>query len=427
MAKYTEIKVDQRLPLLQSLPLSFQHLFAMFGSTVLVPILFGVNPATILLMNGVGTLIYLFITKGKIPAYLGSSFAFISPVFVVLGQYAGAEGYSYALGGFLVVGIVLTLVGLIVKVAGTRWIDVVFPPAAMGAIVAVIGLELVPVAAEMAGLIPDEEAGSGWAMDPNTVTVAVLTLAITIICWVTLRGFLKIIPILIGIVAGYIIAFMFGLVDFTAVEEAAWFSMPEYYQMKIDWAAILVILPAALVLIPEHIGHLFVTSNIVKKDLAKDPGLDRSLMGNGISTIISSFVGSTPNTTYGENIGVLAITRVYSTWIIGGAAVVAIILSFVGKLAALISSIPTAVMGGISLLLFGIIAASGIRMLVEANVDYNRSQNLILTSVVLIIGISGATIQIGSVELTGMGLATVVAIILSLFFKVLDVLKLSNE
>jgi len=427
LAKYTEIQVDERLPLLQSLPLSFQHLFAMFGSTVLVPILFGVNPATILLMNGVGTLIYLFITKGKIPAYLGSSFAFISPVFVVLGQYAGAEGYSYALGGFLVVGIVLTLVGLIVKVAGTGWIDVVFPPAAMGAIVAVIGLELVPVAAEMAGLIPDEEAGPGWVMDPNTVTVAVLTLAITIICWVTMRGFLKIIPILIGIVAGYIIAFIFGLVDFTAVNEAAWFSMPEYYQIKFDWAAILVILPAALVLIPEHIGHLFVTGNIVKKDLAKDPGLDRSLMGNGISTIISSFMGSTPNTTYGENIGVLAITRVYSTWIIGGAAVIAIILSFVGKLAALISSIPTAVMGGISLLLFGIIAASGIRMLVEANVDYNRSQNLILTSVVLIIGISGATIQIGSVELTGMGLATVVAIILSLFFKILDVFKLSNE
>jgi uracil permease len=427
LAKYTEIKVDERLPLLQSLPLSIQHLFAMFGSTVLVPILFGVNPATILLMNGAGTLIYLFITKGKIPAYLGSSFAFISPVFVVLGQYAGAEGYSYALGGFLVVGIVLTLVGLIVKFAGTGWIDVLFPPAAMGAIVAVIGLELVPVAAEMAGLIPDEEAGPGWTMDPSTVTVAVLTLAITIICWVTMRGFLKIIPILIGIVAGYIIAFAFGLVDFTAVKEAAWFSMPEYYQMKIDWAAILVILPAALVLIPEHIGHLFVTSNIVKKDLAKDPGLDRSLMGNGISTIISSFVGSTPNTTYGENIGVLAITRVYSTWIIGGAAVIAIILSFIGKLAALISSIPTAVMGGISLLLFGIIAASGIRMLVEANVDYSRSQNLILTCVVLVIGISGATIQLGSVELTGMGLATVVAIILGLFFKLLDILKLSNE
>ncbi|MUK90283.1 uracil permease [Ornithinibacillus sp. L9] len=426
MAKYDEIQVDQRLPFLQSLPLSLQHLFAMFGSTVLVPVLFGVNPATILLMNGIGTLIYIFITKGKIPAYLGSSFAFISPVFVVLGQHNG-DGYSYVLGGFLAVGIVLTVVGLIVRVAGTAWIDVMFPPAAMGAIVAVIGLELVPVAAEMAGLIAPADADPSWAVDPKVATVSILTLAITIVCWVTLRGFFKIIPILIGIVAGYTIAYFTGLVDFTSVDEAAWVSTPELYQMKFDWSAILVILPAALVLIPEHIGHLFVTSNIVRKDLAKDPGLDRSLMGNGISTILSSFVGSTPNTTYGENIGVLAITRVYSTWIIGGAAVIAIILSFSGKLAALISSIPAAVMGGISLLLFGIIAASGIRMLVEAKVDYSRSQNLILTCVVLVIGISGATIQVGDVALTGMGLATIVAIILSLLFKLFDVLKLSNE
>ena len=197
--------------------------------------------------------------------------------------------------------------------------------------------------------------------------------------------------------------------------------------MKIDWSSIFVILPAALVLIPEHIGHLFVTSNIVGKDLMKKPGLDRSLMGNGISTMISSFFGSTPNTTYGENIGVLAITRVYSTWVIGMAAIMAIILSFIGKLAALIQSIPTPVMGGISLLLFGIIAASGIRMLVEAKVDYSKSQNLILTCVVLVIGLSGASIKIGEVALTGMGLATVIAIILGIFFKILDILKLSNE
>ena len=254
-----------------------------------------------------------------------------------------------------------------------------------------------------------------------------LTLAITLIFWVTLRGFLKIIPILLGIISGYIIAYFFGILDFDAVEKATWLSTPEFYAMKIDWSSILVILPAALVLIPEHIGHLFVTSNIVGKDLMKKPGLDRSLMGNGISTMISSFFGSTPNTTYGENIGVLAITRVYSTWVIGMAAVMAIILSFVGKLAALIQSIPTPVMGGISLLLFGIIAASGIRMLVEAKVDYSKSQNLILTCIVLVIGISGASINIGSVSLTGMGLATVIAIILGIFFKLLDVLKLSNE
>lgn len=416
MAKFDEIQVDQRLPFFQSLPLSFQHLFAMFGSTVLVPILFEVNPATILLMNGIGTLLYIFITKGKIPAYLGSSFAFLAPVGIVISQF----GYGYALGGFLVVGIILTLVGLLVKVAGTKWIDVLFPPAAMGAIVAVIGLELVPVAAADAGLI-------GENLNPTTIIVSLLTLGITVIGWVTFRGFFKIIPILIGFIAGYIIAYFFGLVDLEPVKNAPWIAMPELYTMQFDWSAILIIIPAALVLIPEHIGHLFVTSNIVQKDLAKNPGLDRSFIGNGVSTILSSFVGSTPNTTYGENIGVLAITRVYSTWIIGGAAVIAILLSFVGKLAALISSIPGAVLGGISLLLFGIIAASGIRMLVEAKVDYSKSQNLILTCVILVIGISGATIQIGQVGLSGMGLATIVGILLSTLFKLFDMLKLSNE
>ncbi len=427
MANQREIQVHERPPLGQSIPLGLQHLFAMFGSTVLVPIIFGVNPATILLMNGIGTILYLFITKGKIPAYLGSSFAFISPVLVVLDKYQGEEGYSYALGGFLLVGLVLTIVGLIVRFAGTAWIDVVFPPAAMGAIVAVIGLELVPVAAEMAGWIPPADAGADWTMDKKSATVALLTLLITIVFWVTLRGFLKIIPILLGIISGYVIAWLFGLLSFEAVENASWVTLPEFYAMKIDWTSILIILPAALVLIPEHIGHLFVTSNIVGKDLARDPGLDRSLMGNGISTMISSFFGSTPNTTYGENIGVLAITRVYSTWVLGIAAIMAILLSFLGKLAALIQSIPTPVMGGISLLLFGIIGASGIRMLVESKVDYSKSQNLILTSIVLVIGISGASVQIGEVALKGMGLATIVAIILSLFFKLLEVLKLSNE
>ncbi|WP_405100518.1 uracil permease [Oceanobacillus sp. FSL H7-0719] len=418
--KQREIQVDERLPLLQSLPLSFQHLFAMFGSTVLVPILFGVDPASILLMNGFGTILYIFITKGKIPAYLGSSFAFISPVTLVLTE---GGGYGAALGGFFVVGLVLTIVGVIVRYAGTSWIDVIFPPAAMGAIVAVIGLELVPTAADMAGLV----AASDVPRDTTAIIVSLLTLGATIIYWVTLRGFLKIIPILLGIVTGYIIAMIYGIVDFTGVQQASWVQMPTYYKIEFNWSDILIILPAALVLVPEHIGHLVVTSNIVKKDLVKDPGLDRSLLGNGISTMISSFVGSTPNTTYGENIGVLAITRVYSTWIIGGAAVIAIILSFCGKLAALISSIPTPVMGGISLLLFGIIAVSGLRMLVEQKVDYNNSQNLILTCVVLGIGISGASIEIGTVALSGMGLATVVAIIVSLFFKLLDILKLSNE
>ncbi|TYO93300.1 uracil permease [Desulfallas thermosapovorans] len=426
MAK-REIQVHERLPLLQTLPLSLQHLFAMFGATVLVPILFDVDPATVLLFNGIGTLLYLVLCKGAIPAYLGSSFAFISPVLVVLPKY----GYEAALGGFIAVGLVFCAVALVIGLVGTRWIDIIFPPAAMGAIVAVIGLELAPVAADMAGLTAEK-------LDPAVITVSLFTLAVTVLGSVLFRGFLAIIPILIGIVSGYILALFMGMVDtsFMAAYSnkesfrellAALFIKPTFYRPEFNPAAIAVILPAALVVIAEHIGHLFVTSNIVGRDLAKEPGLHRSLLGNGLSTTISGFFGSTPNTTYGENIGVLAITKVYSVWVLGGAAVFAILLSFVGILADVIRSIPSAVMGGVSLLLFGVIAASGIRMLVEAKVDYNKARNLILTSVVLIVGVSGAHIEIGAVTLQGMGLATVVAILLSLAFRLFDVLGLTGD
>ncbi|MCX7781356.1 MAG: uracil permease [Negativicutes bacterium] len=411
-----EIQVEERLPLLQTLPLSLQHLFAMFGATVLVPILFKVNPATILLFNGFGTLLYLFLCKGRIPAYLGSSFAFLSPVFVVLPQY----GYEAALGGFIVVGAIFCLVAWIIQMAGMRWIDVIFPPAAMGAIVAVIGLELAPVAADMAGL-------TAKTLDPKMITISLFTLGVTIFGSVVFRGFLGIIPILIGVLSGYALAMIMGVVDLSAVDKAPWFAMPTLYTPSFNLSAVAIIAPAALVVVAEHIGHLFVTGNIVGRDLAKDPGLSRSLLGNGLSTMISGFFGSTPNTTYGENIGVMAISRVYSTWVIGGAAVIAIILSFVGKLAAAIQSIPVPVMGGVSLLLFGVIAASGIRMLLEAKVDYSHARNLILTAVVLIIGISGAHIDVGTVTLKGMALATIVSIILSLAFKLFDIFGLSND
>ena len=410
------IQVEERLPLLQTFPLSLQHLFAMFGATVLVPILFKVNPATILLFNGIGTLLYLMICKGKIPAYLGSSFAFISPVLAVIPQY----GYPAALGGFIIAGVIFSVVALSISATGTKWIDVVFPPAAMGAIVAVIGLELAPVAAGMAGLTAEK-------LDPNVVTVSIFTLLVTVFGSILFRGFMSIIPILIGVLSGYVLASFTGLVDLSGIEKAPWFATPQFYAPEFNFSAIAVIIPAALVVIAEHIGHLVVTGNIVGRDLTKDPGLHRSLLGNGLSTLLSGFFGSTPNTTYGENIGVMAITKVYSVWVIGGAAVLAIVLSFVGKLAAAIQSIPTAVMGGVSLLLFGVIAASGIRMLVESKVDYSRSRNLILTSIVLIIGVSGASITFGTVTLKGMALATIVSIILSLAFKVLDVIGLTND
>ena len=410
------IDTAERPPLLTTIPLSLQHLFAMFGSTVLVPILFHVNPATVLLFNGIGTLFYLILCKGKIPAYLGSSFAFLSPVFLVLSEYS----YEAALGGFIVVGMVFCLVSLIVHAIGTSWIDVIFPPASMGAIVAVIGLELMPTAANMAGL-------TGENTDATVIFVSIATLAVTIFASMAFRGFLSIIPILIGVVAGYIIAFAAGIVDLSHVESAPWLAIPTIYTPEFDLRAILIILPASIVVIVEHIGHLIVTSNIVGRNLAKDPGLDRSLLGNGVSTIFSGLFGSTPNTTYGENIGVLAITKVYSTWVIGGAAIFAILLSCLGKLAALIQSIPTPVMGGVSMLLFGVIAASGIRILVEAKVDYNNPMNLLLTSIVMGVGVSTASLTIGTVTLRGMSLATVIAIILSVSFRIILALRRQGQ
>lgn len=408
------IGVSERPSLLQTIPLSFQHLFAMFGATVLVPVLFHINPATVLLFNGIGTLLYLFICKGKIPAYLGSSFAFISPVLLLL-----PLGYEVALGGFILCGLLFCLVALIVKKAGTGWLDVMFPPAAMGAIVAVIGLELAGVAANMAGLLP----AAGASADSKTILISLVTLAVTVLGSVLFRGFLAIIPILVGVLVGYILAWFMGMVNWSVVEAAPWFALPTFYTPRFEWFAMLTILPAALVVIAEHVGHLVVTANIVKKDLMKEPGLHRSMFANGISTVFSGFFGSTPNTTYGENIGVMAITRVYSTWVIGGAAILAILLSCVGKLAAAIQAVPVPVMGGVSLLLYGVIGASGIRVLIDSKVDYNKAQNLILTSVILIIGVSGATIHIGAAELKGMALATLVGIGLSLIFKVISLMR----
>ncbi|SFN12441.1 uracil permease [Izhakiella capsodis] len=408
------IGVSERPPLLQMIPLSFQHLFAMFGATVLVPVLFHINPATVLLFNGIGTLLYLLICKGKIPAYLGSSFAFISPVLLLL-----PLGYEKALGGFILCGLLFCLVSLIVKKAGSGWLDVMFPPAAMGAIVAVIGLELAGVAANMAGLLPAD----GVPTDGKAMIISMVTLAVTVFGSVLFRGFLAIIPILVGVLVGYALSYFMGVVNWAPVEQASWFALPTFYKPQFDLAAMLTIVPAALVVIAEHVGHLVVTANIVKKDLIKDPGLHRSMFANGISTVISGFFGSTPNTTYGENIGVMAITRVYSTWVIGGAAVLAILLSCIGKLAAAIQAVPVPVMGGVSLLLYGVIAASGVRVLIESKVDYNKAQNLILTSVILIIGVSGARVHIGAAELKGMALATIVGVMLSLIFKVISLLR----
>ncbi len=411
------IQVEERLPFGQTIPLSLQHLFAMFGATVLVPFLFHVNPATSLLMNGIGTLIYLYFAQGKIPAYLGSSFAFIAPVLAVM----ATPGMSYAAaqGGFIAFGLFFIAISFIVRLSGVRWIDVVFPPAAMGAIVAIIGLELAPVATDMAGLTGKTTAELHIPY-VTAVTVSMFTLVVTIVGSVLFRGFLAVIPVLIGVTAGYILSLFVGIVDWKGIAEAPWLEFPTWYVPEFRLDAILMIMPAALVVLAEHIGHLVVTGHIVERDLIRRPGLHRSLLGDGISNVLSGIAGATPNTTYGENIGVMAITKVYSVWVIGGAAVIAIAISFVGKLAALIRSIPTPVMGGVCILLFGTIAVAGIRMLIEKRVDYSRSKNLILTSVVLISGLSGTSVRWGSVELKGMALGTLTAILVSLTFELFD-------
>jgi uracil permease len=393
---------------------------------VLVPNIFGVDPGMILLMNGIGTLLYIWICRGKIPAYLGSSFAFIAPVSLVLKNNPGGNGYAMALGAFIVTGIIFCLVALVIKYAGTRWLDVVFPPAVMGSIVALIGLELVPVAAGMAGII-NADPTKAWSPDPKTITLSLVTLGVTVLGAVLFRGFAKIIHILIGIVVGYVLAYFMGMVNTQAIADAPFFGHPAITTPVFNTSAMLTILPVALVVIVEHIGHLLVTSNIVGRELSKDPGLHRSLLGNGISTVISGFVGSTPNTTYGENIGVMALTKVYSVWVIGGAAVIAILLSFSGTFSAIVSNIPAPVMGGVSLLLFGVIAASGLRIFVEQKVDFAKPTNMLLATIVLVVGISGTTLTWGAVTLKGMALATIIGIILSLFFKLIDVLGWSND
>ena len=412
------IQVDERPGILESIPLSFQHLFAMFGASVLVPMLFKIDIGTVLLFNGIGTLIYLILCKGRVPAFLGSSFAFLSQVFVVISNY----NYETALGGFIISGIIFMIVSLIIKLFGNKWIDVVFPPAAMGAIVAVIGLELAPTAANMAGLTADISN-----MDMKAVSVAMITLTTVILGSVLFRGFFAVIPILISIIVGYIAAIMYGIVDFSGITSASLVTAPTFYHPIFKAEAILTIIPATFVVIAEHVGHFIVTEKIVGLDLKKNPGLHRSMLGDGFSTMLSGFFGSVPTTTYGENIGVLAITKVYSTWVIGGAAIISIVLAFMGKFTAVVKTIPVPVMGGVSLLLFGVIAASGIRMLVESKVDYSKPKNLILTSVVLIVGMSGAHIKIDNIELKGMALATILAIFISLLFELFDRLKLMND
>lgn len=416
MESHKIIQVDEKVPFNLLIPLSIQHMFAMFGASVLVPFLFGINPAIVLFMNGVGTLMFIFITKGKAPAYLGSSFAFLAPAGIVIAKF----GYEYALGGFVAVGFVGCILAFIIYKIGYKWIDVVLPPAAMGPVVALIGLELSSSAASNAGLLDE-------TIDPRNLIVFLVTLGFAVFGSVLFRGFLSVIPILIAVIAGYVAAAITGILDFSAVMTAPIFALPNFSAPKFDLQAILIILPVILVITSEHIGHQVVTSKIVNRDLLKEPGLHRSLFGDNFSTMLSGLIGSVPTTTYGENIGVMAVTKVYSVQVIAGAAVFSIICSFIGKLSALIQTIPGPVIGGISFLLYGMIGTSGLRILVDNHVDYSKNRNMILTSVIFVTGLSGVTLSLGDVSLSGMTLAAIVAMIMSLVFHALDRAKLTND
>mgnify|MGYP001047402257 FL=1 len=410
------IQVEDKVPFNLLVPLSIQHMFAMFGASILVPFIFGINPAVVLFMNGVGTLLFIGVTKGKAPAYLGSSFAFLAPAGVVISNF----GYEYALGGFVAVGFCGCILAFIVYKFGTEWIEVVLPPAAMGPVVALIGLELSGTAASNAGLLDE-------VLDPRKTIVFVLTLGTAVFGSILFRKFFSVIPILIAVIVGYVSALAAGIVDFAEVAAAPVFALPNFSTPKFNLEAIMIILPVLLVITSEHIGHQVVTSKIVGRDLLKDPGLHRSLFGDNFSTMISGLIGSVPTTTYGENIGVMAITRVYSVRVIAGAAVLSIVCSFIGKFSTLISTIPGPVIGGISFLLYGMIGTSGLRILVDSRVDYGNSRNLALTSVIFVTGLSGIAVKFGNVQLTGMVLACVVGMILSLVFYVLDYFKLTND
>jgi uracil permease len=399
------------------IPLSFQHVFAMFGATILVPLLTGLNPETALFTAGTGTLIYILCTGAKVPAFLGSSFAFIPPLIAISAGY----GISAALGGAVAAGIFYCLVALIIRFTGTGWLDKALPPVVIGSVIVVIGLNLAPVAMNM--VMNDAE---GYSL--VYFSIAAVTLIVTVISNFFLKGFFSTIPILIGLVIGYLFTLIMGLIfpayaiiNFQIIKEAAWFSFPSFRIPSFHFVPVLTFIIVSLATICEHLGDTLVTSKIVGQDFYKNPGLHRTLTGDGLATAWAALWGGPPNTTYGENIGVMAITRVYSVWVIGGAAVIAVFLSFFNKFSAIIKTIPSPVLGGISMLLFGIIASSGLRTIVENSVDYKDKRNLTITSVILVIGIGGGKLAFNITrdlhfELAGVAFATVVGIIMNLVF-----------
>ena len=414
------LDVNEKPEIAKWIILAIQHVFAMFGATILVPILVnaqaGETVITIpvaLVTSGIGTLIYILCTKGKSPVYLGSSFAFIAPLAAAYLK----GGISGAMTGVVAVGLVYIIFSIIVRFIGKGWIDKLLPPVVIGPMIMIIGLGLAPSAISQIGL------SSGTEIDWRGIFVAVVSFLVTAIVAVRGKGFLKIIPFLVGIVTGYISAICVGLVDFTPVIEAEFFSVPQFMIPFVSYmpsfSALLTIVPIALVTMAEHIGDHTSLSAIIGKDLLKEPGLERTLLGDGIATVVAGLLGGPANTTYGENTSVVGMTKIASVWVIGLAAIFAICLGFLGKFTALVSTIPNAVLGGVSLLLYGFIAVNGLKVLIQNQVDFGNTKNVIVASAMLVLGLGGATISIIygdiSVSISGMSLAAITGILINLF------------
>lgn len=399
--------------------LALQHVFAMFGATILVPILVNSQAGEVVLTipvalvtSGIGTLIYILCTRGKSPVYLGSSFAFIAPLAAAYLK----GGISGAMTGVMVVGLIYVVFATIIRFTGKAWLDKILPPVVIGPMIMIIGLGLAPSAISQVGLV------SGAEVEWKAVFVAAVSFLVTAIVAVRGKGFLKIIPFLVGIITGYIAAVCVGLVDFTPVLEASFFSLPQFVIPFVSYtpnfSAVLTIAPIALVTMAEHIGDHTSLSNIIGKDLLKEPGLDKTLLGDGVATFVAGLLGGPANTTYGENTSVVGMTKIASVWVIGLAAIFAICLGFLGKFTALVSTIPNAVLGGISLLLYGFIAVNGLKVLIQNQVDFGKTKNVIVASSMLVLGLGGAAISIVSgdvaVTISGMSLAAIVGILINL-------------
>ena len=409
------LDVDQRPSAGKGILLSFQHVFAMFGATILVPLILGMPVSVALFASGVGTLIYMISTGFKVPVYLGSSFAFITAMSLAMKEMGG--DVSAAQTGVILTGLVYVLVAAGVRFAGTKWIDKLLPPIIIGPMIIVIGLGLAGSAVTNAGLVAD----GNW----KNALVAVVTFLIAAFINTKGKGFLRIIPFLFAIIGGYLVALTLGLVDFTPVLKANWFEIPGFYLPFSTGGAFkeynlyfgpetIAILPIAIVTISEHIGDHTVLGQICGRQFLKEPGLHRTLLGDGIATSVSAFLGGPANTTYGENTGVIGMTRIASVSVIRNAAFIAIALSFLGKFTALISTIPNAVLGGMSILLYGVIASNGLKVLIKERVDFSQMRNLIIASAMLVLGLGGAILKLGPVTLSGTALSAMTGIILNL-------------